>query len=244
LIVSTFFVVDNHDHSVVQHDPYLSTMYRLAYSRLRELIGSASPDRTIEVGAGLGLSVLSGQSWIMSDVTGVAPLSLLNAAEALPYNDATLDAIVLKDTWHHIPNIEAFLAEAHRVLRPHGVIAVFDPYWSILGRFVYRFLHQERWDAKTESWSFPSTNPWDSNQALTYLMMQRDRAEFDQRWNGRFRVIEPQPLIGPSFLLSGGVSRRTFVSGRLLAALLRWEERRGRWYDHLRFFHVFGLVKQ
>jgi hypothetical protein len=43
--------------------------------------------------------------------------------------------------------------------------------------------------------------------------------------------------------LSGGVSRRTPVSGALLEHLLSWEERRGAWFDHLRFFHVFGLVK-
>ena len=228
----------------VRDDLYLSALYRLAYSSLHDLVRSAHPDRTVEVGAGLGLSTLSGQHWIKSDVTGAAPLSLLNYAEALPYKDSSLDAIILKDTWHHIPDIESFLSEAHRVLRPHGVIAVFDPYWSILGRFVYRFLHQERWDRKSATWSFHSLSPWDSNQALTFLMLKRDRTEFDRRWGGRFSVIEPKPLVGPSFLISGGVSRRTFVSGRLLAWLLRWEERCGGWLDHMRFFHVFGLVKK
>jgi SAM-dependent methyltransferase len=223
---------------------YLSALYRLAYTTLRDVVGEAHPDRVVEVGAGLGFSELSGQHWIRSDVTGAAPLSIFNYAEALPYKDSSLEAIILKDTWHHIPDIEGFLSEAHRVLRPQGVIAVFDPYWSILGRFVYRFLHQERWDGKTASWSFRSMSLWDSNQALTYLMLRRDRIEFDQRWGGQFSVIEPRPLVGPSFLISGGVSRRTFVSGRWLAALLRWEERRGSWLDHLRFFHVFGLVKK
>ena len=228
----------------IQSDSYLSALYRLGYSALRELIDSADPDSTIEVGAGLGLSTLSGHDWIKSDVTGAEPLSLLNCAEALPYKDASLDAIVLKDTWHHIPDIEGFLREAHRVLRPGGVIAVFDPYWSLLGRFVYRFLHQEHWGAQSDTWTFHSTTPWDSNQALTYLMLKRDRAKFDQRWGAKFSIIEPRPLVGPSYLLSGGVSRRTFVSGRLLAALLRWEERQGSWLNHLRFFHVFGLVKR
>ena len=235
---------DQQGRETVEGDRYLTVLYQLAYSAVSELTKSARPDRTIEVGAGLGLASLSGNHWIKSDVEGAAPLSLLNYAEALPYKDASLDAIVLKDTWHHIPDIEGFLAEAHRVLRPGGVVAVFDPYWSLLGRFVYRFLHQERWDASVESWSFPSTNPWDSNQALTYLMLKRDRAEFDRRWGAKFSVIEPRPLVGPSFLLSGGVSRRTFVSGRLLSALLRWEERQGNWLNHLRFFHVFGLVKR
>jgi len=236
------------DESIAQdeiaNDAYLSAFYALAYSRLADLIRAADPARTVEVGAGLGLARLSNHRWIHSDVMGSAPLTLLNVAQALPYRSGALDALVLKDTWHHIPDIQQFLAEAHRVLRPGGVIGVFDPYWGALARFVYRFLHQERWDATTPDWSFPSSDPWDSNQALTYLMLIRHRAEFDAKWQTKFAVIEPKAVVGPSFMLSGGVSRRTPISGRALAALLRWEEHRGAWFDHFRFFHVFGLVKR
>jgi len=228
----------------IRNDVYLSALYQTAYGELRRLIASANHDRTVEVGAGLGLATLSGQRWIKSDVTGSAPLEVLNMAEALPYRTSSLEALVLKDTWHHIPNIEQFLGEAHRVLRAGGMVAVFDPYWGVLARTAYRILHQEEWDDHAREWSFRSTNPWDSNQALTYLMLKRDRAEFEKRWGSRFHLVEPRALVGPSFLLSGGVSRRTVVSGRWLAALLRWEEGRGRWLDHLRFFHVFGLVKK
>lgn len=230
--------------SVVESDPYLSSLYALAYSRLAGLLSDARPERTVEIGSGLGLSRLSGIDWINSDVSGGDPLSLHTAAQHLPFKSHSLDALVLKDTWHHIPDIECFLDEAHRVLRPSGMIAVFDPYWGALARFVYRFLHQEKWDSRTENWKFESNDPWDSNQALTYLMFKRDRAVFEGRWGRIFSVIEPKALVGPSFLVSGGVSRRTKVSGRLLSSLMTWEERRGPWFDHLRFFHVFGLVKR
>ena len=228
----------------VRDDAYLSALYSIAYTGLSELIGTADRSRTLEIGAGLGLAQLSGHDWLYSDVSGGKPNSILNCAEELPYKSASLDALVLKDTWHHIPDIEQFLSEAHRVLRPHGTIAVFEPYWGLLARTVYRTLHQEDWDTTTSTWTFPSDGPWDSNQALTYLMLIRDRKQFESRWSGKFALVDPTPHIGPSFLCSGGVSRRTFVSGRLLASLLRWEERRGRWFNHLRFFHVFGLVKR
>ncbi|MFM7080513.1 MAG: class I SAM-dependent methyltransferase, partial [Actinomycetota bacterium] len=204
----------------ISNDSYLSALYALAYTRLAELIGPANPARTVEIGAGLGLARLSDHRWVCSDVTGSDPIALLSLAQALPYQSGSLDALVLKDTWHHIPEIEQFLAEAHRVLRPGGVIGVFDPYWGVLARFVYRFLHQERWDATTPDWSSPSTDPWDSNQALSYLMLIRDRAKFDTTWQSKFTLIEPQATVGPSFLLSGGVSRRTPIKGSMLAALL------------------------
>jgi hypothetical protein len=121
---------------------------------------------------------------------------------------------------------------------------VFDQYWGLLARFVYHFLHQERWDEHADTWTFASSDPWHSNQALSYLMLRRDRAEFDRQIADRFEIIEHAALIGPSFLISGGVSRRTFVSGRLLRRMLAWEERRGRWFDSWRFFHVFTLVKR
>lgn len=229
---------------MVLNDAYLSAIYSLAYGHIHRIIGNADLQRTVEIGAGHGLAAHFGHHWVTTDIARTAKISLVNDARALPFRSGSLDALVLKDAWHHLPDIEKFLAEAHRVLRPGGVIGAFDPYWGPLARFVYRFLHQECWDASTLDWSFPSGDPWDSNQALSYLMLERDRAGFLGRWGDRFQLVEPGPVVGPSFLMSGGVSRRTPISGRALAALLRWEERRGRWFGPFRFFHVFGLVKR
>ena len=226
-------------------DEYLEALYNCAYGHTAALLDAETrPDRTVEIGSGLGVARLSGHDWLHSDVLTSDTLTLRNDAERLPFQDCSLDALVLKDTWHHIPNIEGFLAEAHRVLRVGGTIAVFDPYWGILARFVYRFLHQERWDVRATGWSFASTGPWDSNQAITYMMLRRDRQRFNEVWGSRFTLTEYGRHVGPSFLLSGGVSRRTPISGRFLRAMLSWEERRGSWFNHFRFFHVFGLVKR
>lgn len=230
---------------MIVNDEYLSALYDCAYSRTAAVVGAeARPERTVEIGSGLAIARLSGHDWIYSDVLRSETLTLCNSAEQLPFQDCSLDALILKDTWHHIPNIEDFLAEAHRVLRVGGTIAVFDPYWSILARFVYRFLHQERWDVRAPAWSFASTGPWDSNQAITYMMLRRDRQQFNENWGNRFTLTEYGRHVGPSFLISGGVSRRTPISGRLLRAVLTWEERQGSWFNNFRFFHVFGLVKR
>lgn len=230
---------------MIANDEFLSALYNCAYGHTAALLDAQTrPARTVEIGSGLGVARLSGHDWLYSDVLTSDTLTLRNDAERLPFQDCSLDALVLKDTWHHIPNIEGFLAEAHRVLRVGGTIAVFDPYWGILARFVYRFLHQERWDVRATGWSFASTGPWDSNQAITYMMLRRDRQRFNEVWGSRFTLTEYGRHVGPSFLLSGGVSRRTPISGRFLRAMLSWEERRGSWFNHFRFFHVFGLVKR
>ena len=232
------------DRERITNDEYLSAFYATAYQALADVIPDARSQRTVEIGSGLALAAASGHDWLHSDVSLQPNLNVVNIAQQLPFPAGSLDALVLKDTWHHIPDIEGFLGEAHRVLRQKGVVAIFDPYWGFTARFVYRFLHQERWDARTPTWTFSSSDPWDSNQALTYIMLRRDRSTFEHHWSEHFEIVEHRRLIGPSFLISGGVSRRTFVSGRLLSALLRWEERQGRWFDHFRFFHVFSLRKR
>ena len=137
------------DELVIINDAYLSALYQTSYGRLREVVATCSPDATVEIGAGLGLATRLGYAWMTSDIDRGADHTAQHAAQQLPYRTGSLDALVLKDTWHHVPDIEAFLAEAHRVLRVGGIVAVFDPYWGWLARFVYRFLHQERWDAMT-----------------------------------------------------------------------------------------------
>ena len=245
LTVCTYSVNKPDGFLMIRNDEFLSALYDCAYGHAAAIIGAESrPDRTVEIGSGLGIARLSGHDWFYSDVLASETLTLRSSAEQLPFQDCSLDALILKDTWHHIPDIEGFLAEAHRALRVGGTIAVFDPYWGILARCVYRFLHQERWDTRAPSWSFASTGPWDSNQALTYMMLRRDHQRFNEVWGSRFTLTEYGRHIGPSFLLSGGVSRRTPISGRFLRAMLTWEERRGSWFDHFRFFHVFSLVKR
>lgn len=218
-------------------------LYGLAYRRLAEAAGSESSSRVLELGSGCGPSRAHGFDWVRSDLHSDPDTTLVNRAEQLPFRDASLDAIVMKDVWHHIHDIESFLVEAHRVLKHSGVVAVFDPFWSPLARFVYRFLHHEPWDVRASGWRSRKDDPEESNQALSYLMLRRDRDLFDAHWGEKFAVIELGRHVGPSFLMSGGVSRRTRISGALLKQLLCWEERRGSWFDGLRFFHVFSLIK-
>lgn len=222
-------------------DPYIKNLYRVAFEGIKRQLPQQST-RILEVGSGSVLSREYVPTAMFTDVEFQIGLDAVLRSEQLPIRTSSLDAILLKDSFHHIPDIEAFLDEAFRALRPLGRVIVFDPYWGALARFVYRFLHQERFDTRTADWTFRSTSAWDSNQALSYILLRRDRDKFTKRFPG-FSITETGPLIGPSFLLSGGVSRRTRISGRLLTRLLTWELKQSQWFDHFRFFHVFVLTK-
>ncbi|WP_420642869.1 class I SAM-dependent methyltransferase [Candidatus Leptofilum sp.] len=47
-------------------------------------------------------------------------------AEALPYDAASFDCVTCRIAPHHFPNIQQFIAEAARVLKPGGLLAVVD----------------------------------------------------------------------------------------------------------------------
>jgi len=62
---------------------------------------------------------------------GIANLDFREGdARALPFQAAEFDVVLYHTTLCHIPGPEAALAEAHRVLRPGGQLAIFDADYS------------------------------------------------------------------------------------------------------------------
>ena len=132
--------------------------------------------RALEVGFGTGLytQMLDGMCRELHGVDfsagqirearrkGVAIVSVLGEARALPYRDETFDLVASFDVLAHLPGGEAaYFAEAWRVLRPGGVL-VLDPLpavgqadgWthrlrrrvrSVAYRFVVRLSNIEAW---------------------------------------------------------------------------------------------------
>lgn len=112
-------------------------------------IGFPAGARVLDVGCGTGVLTRRVARWSnVGSVVGVdvAP-SLLDRARALcaalpnvafeegdatalPFADASFDVVVLDSTISHVPDAGRAVAEAARVLRPNGVLAVFDGDYS------------------------------------------------------------------------------------------------------------------
>jgi ubiquinone/menaquinone biosynthesis C-methylase UbiE len=52
---------------------------------------------------------------------------ILNTNPRLPFDDAEFDRVLMVDTIHHLEDVEATLAEVHRVLKPDGTFLIFEP---------------------------------------------------------------------------------------------------------------------
>ena len=129
--------------------------------RLHEVLEPASGERILEVGPGTGYYTLDLAEWVAPDgqveifdlqqemldhtMRRAAERALANVhptqgdAQALPYEDDSFDAAILTTTLGEIPDQDAALREAARVLKPGGRLVVGelfgDPHYVTPGYF-------------------------------------------------------------------------------------------------------------
>jgi len=192
----------------------------------------------IEIGAAGGTLNTSIGAVISSDIRFDNGLDLVFNAHHIPLTDDSLDVIFMKDALHHIPDVELFFNEALRVLRSGGGIICVDPYWRGIAKCIYRWFHPEPFNEKQLDWKFQSGVPTDSNQAMLYILLRRDRVIFETRFP-EFEIMEFGSLVGPSYIASGGVTAPRFVPTPVLMALRNIENRTNLWR---KFFALEYLV--
>lgn len=220
----------NSHQETVQHNRYLRFQYERIYeamSLFADSIVSVS-GQEVEVGSTGGFLKQVRPAVMTTDVRPAYGLDMVVDAQDLPLENQSVSVIFAKDCLHHIPDITRFFGEASRVLKPGGAIVCVEPYWGPLARAIYTHVHPERFDTDAKSWSFESSHPMESNQALLYLMLRRDRDVFNERFP-QFEILESGPLIGPSYILSGGVDHRSLLPHRVLIGLARLENRTSFW---------------
>ncbi len=196
---------------LIMQRPLLKRCYDEWYERLR------SDVRTVRAGGDL-VELGSGGSYlkslepelITSDVVEGLAERVIDGRH-LPFDDGTVRALVLTHVLHHIPDVEAFFREADRVLVPGGVIGMIEVSHTPFARLFFRLLHPEPYDDAQVGWSFDqSDSMMDSNQALSWIVFDRDRHRFERTFP-QFVVEEVSftPWLG--YVLSGGVTMRDLV---------------------------------
>jgi len=190
------------------------------YSRLLADIRSAPPDGLIvELGSGGSYLKDLEPSTLTSDVEAGIAERVIDARK-LPFEANTVRALVLTHVFHHIPQVDAFLKEAERVLMPGGVISMIEVAHTPFARFFFKNFHHEPYDDRRTEWSFSQADSMmDSNQALAWMVFVRDRAEFERRFPAlKIEKMEFMPWF--TYFLSGGVTMRDIIPGFFHGPLL------------------------
>ena len=208
---------------IIREKPFLKRIYDDWY----RLISAALPDDrgpVLELGSGAGfLREFAPRELITSERFYCASVDAILDAQALPFADGSLRAIVLTDVLHHLPRVRAFFREADRTLRPGGTIVMIEPWVTTWSRVVYTRLHHEPFRPETREWEFSETGPLSSaNGALPWIVFVRDRARFEHEFPG-LRIETITPFMPFRYLVSGGVSLRTLMPAWTYAGWSRLE---------------------
>lgn len=207
---------------IIASKPFLHRLYAEWYGRIGETLHDSR--RILELGSGAGFFKECYPAAITSEVFHTPGIDLVADARALPFADGTLDAIVMTDVFHHLPEVARFLTEASRCVRPGGKLVMLEPWRSPWSQWVYTHLHPEPFEPLAD-WTIPATGPLSgANGALPWIVFARDAARLAREFP-TWRVVRLQPLMPFAYLLSGGVSLRALAPGWLYRPVRALESR-------------------
>jgi len=225
--------------------PSLRRVYERVYAKMLAASDAYVPgaEVRIELGSGGGFLPEVDPSIVASDIRPIPGLDLVFDAQHAPFRDASIDAVLAMHVIHHIPRIRLFLAELERVLRPGGALIAVEPYWSPMAKIMYKHMHPEPFNERADRWEFESTGPMMSNQAMSYLLLERDRAVFEREFPA-LEIIELGAFDGPSYLLTGGIWKQKLLPDGALARMWDFEDSHSAWKRFLALHHLFVLRRR
>jgi SAM-dependent methyltransferase len=197
---------------LIRQKKFLEKIYQEWYGLIRTELGVSS-GAVLELGSGAGFLDEFIPNLIKTEIFYLADMDAIMDAGRLPFKDGTLSAIVMSDVFHHLPRPRNFLNEAIRVMPKGGKMVMVEPWVSRWSRWVYPHFHHEPLNPEMKQWEFPSTGPLSgSNQALPWIVFERDRQLFENEFP-ELSIEKVQPLMPFRYLVSGGVSLRSFMPG-------------------------------
>ncbi len=212
-----------------EQNPALRALYADWYGRIAAALPPAARGPRVELGSGPGFARRFIPDLQLTDIVRAPWHDRELSAEALPFADGSLGALVLFDVLHHLTDPRRFFAEAARVLAPGGRIVLCEPHVSALSYPVYKLFHDEPLDLSVDPLAPAATrgegrDPFDSNQAIPWLLFGRQAQRFADEFP-QLRLARLDWLSGPSYPASGGFSRRPLLPSRIWSLLHRAERR-------------------
>ena len=195
---------------IIQRKDFLRKLYCEWYG---QIVGALiKKDDVLELGSGAGFFQEFLPSVITSEILETPGVKLIADACDLPLPNLSLDAIVMTDVFHHIPNVSQFFVEATRCVRAGGKIVMIEPWRTPWSEWVYTHLHSEPFSPES-GWEIPNAGPLSgANGALPWIVFQRDKALFEAQYP-LLRIKNIEPIMPFSYILSGGVSMRSLIPG-------------------------------
>jgi SAM-dependent methyltransferase len=180
--------------------PELRQVYGEWFARLRAAVAGLAP--VVEVGTGPGFFKDFAPDTVATDVLPGPRTDVCCEADRLPFRSGSVGALVLVDTLHHLPRPLQFVAEAARVLKAGGRVAMVEPWITPASWVLYRYLHHEECRIGVDlarPFGHAAKTPLDGNAAIPWLLLRRL-----QREPAALTVRQREPFVGLPYLATLG----------------------------------------
>lgn len=201
---------------------------------------------TIELGAGVFPVRDTIPGVMATDIVASPGLDRVLDACAMDLPEASVRAFYLQNVFHHFPSPQRFFSELERTLQPGGGAVIIEPNAGWFASFLYpRLFASEGFDKKADSWESQVTGPMSgANQALSYLVFDRDVADF-RALHPKLEIVHREVLTNyPRYLLSGGLNFRAMLPDVTSGVLRLLERGLSPWRRWLGLHRVIVLRKQ
>jgi SAM-dependent methyltransferase len=197
---------------IIREKSFLRQIYQEWYRAVASNL-STGDGPVLELGSGAGFLKEFVPNLITSEVFHCRGIDVVLNAIELPFPDGALQAIVMIDVFHHIPQPRRFFTEASRCVRPGGVVLMIEPWVTAWSQLIYTRLHHEPFQPEAKQWEFPNSGPLSgANGALPHIVFVRDRLQFEREFP-MWRIHAIEPMMPFSYLVSGGVALRSLMPG-------------------------------
>jgi len=198
--------------NIILKKPFLKKIYINWYQTFIKEIAQYNGEGILEIGSGGGFFKDLYPQVITSDILPLPHCNMKFDAENIPFESNSLNAILMLNVLHHIPNSEIFLKEVNRVLKPKGKLIMIEPATTFFSKIIYTTIHHEPFNIKA-NWEIPSTGPLSgANGALPWIIFKRDIKKFNNLFP-QLKLIKLSQHTPFSYLVSGGVSYKSIFPG-------------------------------
>ena len=228
---------------LIQEKSFLKNIYEEWYT---SILASLAENRTgpiLELGSGGGFLKDILPCLITSEILRIPTVDMVLDGQHLSFRKASLRGIVMIDVFHHLPDVRRFFCEAAYCVKPGGVIVMIEPWTTRWSRIVYKYLHHEPFLPDFKEWNFAGNGRLSgANSALPWIVFDRDRAKFEREFP-EWRIKEIKLQMPFCYLLSGGMSFRSFAPGWLFDRIRRLEDKLQPWMNIWAMFASITLLR-
>lgn len=191
--------------SIVKKKPALKNLYLETYTKYAKAIQQSPSGIFLEIGSGAGFAKEIIPQLTTSDIVAYEGIDKVMDATKIDMPNESIACICMFNVLHHIADTPRFFTEALRCLVPQGKILMVEPYPGWPGSLIYKYLHHEGFDLSVKKWEFESSGPVsDANNALPYVIFERDREIFKQMFP-EFTLAQFTPHTPLRYWLTGGL---------------------------------------